>query len=199
MVIIQCVVILGISLFAGCDSGNLVSYTSGPDGKTVRADYSFVYREMMIVSDGQLGIDFVADQQEKKCVPLVRELGALPPSDLYSKAEVTIRWINLTSEPIDIEILSYKKPNGELLTKVSELTIPPEGAHVVNFGEIIVGTYRTGIRGVVVEYNFQGIKYASSFNPKRLTFPQWDEYYYAPDRIKAMTAAELFRKTYTGK
>jgi hypothetical protein len=196
LVVIQCMIVWGMSLLIGCNSGNMVSYTSGPDGKTIKTEYSFVYRDIMIAANGQIGIDVIIDQQEKNYIPLTHELGALPPSDLYSKANIEMRMVNLTDKPLRIAILSYKKPTGKRLVKTSELTIPPEGTHVINFGEIIVGTYSKEIKGIVVEYSCQSIRYTSNINPKRLTLSQWDEYYYAPDRIKAKTAAELFRKMY---
>jgi hypothetical protein len=183
----------------GCDEGHLVSYSHGTDGKMIKTDYSYVYRETKMSADGKVGIDFIVDQGEGKgYLPGTRELGLLPPSDVYAYADVNIHLVNLTNEPIDLEILSYKQPYGELVEKTMKVTVLAEAAHRINFGVFRTFKYHTKIEGFKVKYKCFGKNYTESFSPKRLSLQEWDEYYYAPDRIKADSAAELFQKTHKG-
>ncbi|GEM_PF-5660768 len=166
-------------LCAGCSpssQGDLIEKKYLPNGRVERVSYSFFYTAQEIIIPGVLGAYLDIDQHEKKVIPflylLQRVTGTLGPDDLRSKGLCRGALINLSQEPLDVEVISLKCFNQELINNPLALRFGPQNGNAFFMKDIDVGTYDTK-QELTLTINYQGKQYVKDISLPRLTNEDW--------------------------
>lgn len=168
-----------IFLCAGCSpcsQGDLVEKRYLPDGSVERVSYSFFYTAQEIVIPGVLGTYLDVDQHEKKVIPflylLQKYTGTLGHDDWHSNGLCRGALINLSQEPLDVEVVSLKCFNQELLNNSLTLRLGPQNGSAFFMKDIDIGTYDTK-QEFTFTINYQGQQYVKNISLPRLTNEDW--------------------------
>lgn len=158
--------LIALAVFcAGCAASNTVVYTSDASGRWVKTVYSKSYYSGKIdLADG-LRVA-ITGYDEGKVNPIAQAMGALGPEFETPPASFVVHFLNTSTQPLNIELLTLKVRNVEYQLEPRTAMIKPDEILSTNK---IMGTLSVWSNEIETELN---IRYGSQKIIKTIVLKQ---------------------------
>lgn len=142
---------------SGCAPLNTVEYTSDANGRWVKTVYSKSFYSGKIDLASGLRVT-VTGYDEARVNPIASALGALGPETETPPASFVVHFLNTSTQPLNVELLSLKVAGVEHPLEPKTATIQPD--EILSTGKVM-GNFSVWSKDIetelVVNYNEQNI------------------------------------------
>ena len=179
MKIAHCLLVLSITVLAGCSSGTMtVDSYSAQTRQSSHKVYSKYYDAGVWLVSKHLGMSVVVDH-EKNYVPILhgiqQSFGALTPSDLEASGKTTVYLWNFDAQTHPVKIMRVSS-RGQSLAPNKIINVSPKQRTGEVVGNIGIGNYGTEIP-VMVEYELDGTRGNLHLTLPRRTYQDLKTYF----------------------